>query len=43
VTSRSSNDFLVEAKCDVDGDGIPSYFTATKSINTTMNTPADVY
>jgi hypothetical protein len=43
VTSRSSTDFLVEAKCDVDGDGIPSYFTATKSINTTMNTPADVY
>lgn len=43
VTSRGSTDFLIEARCDVDGDGVPSRFTATKSINTTMVTPANVY
>ena len=43
VTSRGRTDFLVEAMCDVDGDGTPSYFTATKSVNTTRVTPEHLY
>jgi type IV pilus assembly protein PilA len=43
VTSKSSTDFLVMGICDVDGDGVPTNFTATKSINTTMNTGASIY
>lgn len=43
VTSKSSTDFLVSGICDVDGDGTNASFTATKSINTTMNTGATTY
>jgi len=43
VVSTSSTDFLITGICDVDGDGIYATFTATKSINTTMVTPANVY
>ena len=43
VTSKSSTDFLVTGICDVDGDGTQASFTATKSINTTMNTGATTY
>jgi type IV pilus assembly protein PilA len=43
VLSRSSTDFIVTGICDVDGDGTQARFTATKSINTTMNTGATTY
>jgi len=43
VLSTSSTDFLVTGMIDADGDGNPAVFTATKSINTTMVTPAGVY
>jgi type IV pilus assembly protein PilA len=43
VTSKSTTDFLVTGICDVDGDGTNATFTATKSINTTMNTGATTY
>ncbi len=43
VTSKSTTDFLVTGICDVDGDGTQASFTATKSINTTMNTGATAY
>jgi hypothetical protein len=43
VTSKGPTDFRVTGICDVDGDGSQAQFTATKSINTTMNTGASVY
>jgi type IV pilus assembly protein PilA len=43
VVSRGSMDFRVTGICDVDGDGSQAQFTATKSINTTMNTGATIY
>ena len=43
VTSKSSTDFLVTGDCDVDNDDDNSSFTATKSINTKMNTGPSVY
>jgi len=43
VTSKSSTDFLVTGICDVDGDSSNANFTATKSINTTMNSGQNVY
>ena len=43
VTSKSSTDFLVTGICDVDGDGTQASFTATKSVNTSMNTGATTY
>ena len=43
VTSKSSTDFLVTGDCDVDNDDSNATFTATKSINTKMNTGASIY
>jgi len=43
VTSKSSTDFLVTGECDVDDDDTHANFTATKSINTKMNTGASIY
>jgi len=43
VASKSTTDFLVTGQCDVDNDDDNSIFTATKSINTKMNTGASVY
>jgi hypothetical protein len=34
---------LVTGICDVDGDGTTAQYTATKSINATVNTANDVY
>ncbi len=36
-------DFIVTGMIDVDGDGNPAIYTATKSINTVMVTPNSVY
>ena len=38
-----SDDFIVHGWSDVDGDGVPSHYTATKSIDTVMVTPDSVY
>ena len=43
VTTTSSTDFTVTGECDVDGDDANSSWTATKSINATMNTGNDTY
>jgi type IV pilus assembly protein PilA len=43
VESSSSTDFEVTGECDVDNDDTESTFTATKSINTVMNTGASDY
>ncbi len=43
VASTSSTDFTVTGECDVDGDATKSSWTATKSINATMNTNNDTY
>ena len=43
VTSKSTTDFLVTGECDVDNDDTEASFTATKSINTKMNTGPSVY
>ena len=43
IVSTSSTDFLVTGIADVDGDGNQSNFTATKSINTIMNSTNDTY
>lgn len=39
----AGGDFTVNGDCDVDGDGNQANFTATKSINATQTTAADVY
>ena len=36
-------DFVVHGLCDVDEDGDPAHYTATKSINATLITPMDTY
>ena len=36
-------DFIVHGWIDVDGDGFPAHYTATKSVNAMMVTPNDVY
>ena len=41
--SGSSGDFNVNGQGDIDGDGTPSVYTATKSINTVQNTANDTY
>jgi len=43
VVTTSTTDFMVYCIMDVDGDGQRSTFTATKTINVTMNTRNDVY
>lgn len=43
TTGTGSGDFIVQGESDVDGDSSASNFTATKSINATQNTAADVY
>jgi len=43
VESTSTTDFLVTGKSDVDGDTQETEFTATKSINATMNSGNDTY
>ena len=43
VSSKSSTNFLVSGECDVDNDDDHSTWTATKSINTKMNTGASIY
>lgn len=41
--STAGGDFTVTGICDVDGDAVPASYTATKSINATLNTASDVY
>ncbi len=36
-------DFVVHGMCDIDRDGIPAHYTATKSINATMVTDVRTY
>ena len=45
TTSNTVNgsDFTVHGISDVDGDGVQAHYTATKSINSTLITPPDVY
>lgn len=43
VESTSTTDFLVTGECDVDNDDTHATFTATKSLNTKMNTGATAY
>ena len=43
ASSTPGGDFLVTGICDVDGDGTTAQYTATKSINATVNTANDVY
>ena len=43
VESSSTTDFEVTGECDVDNDDNEASFTATKSINTVMNTGASEY
>jgi type IV pilus assembly protein PilA len=43
VSSKSTTNFIVTGECDVDNDDSNAQFTATKSINWTMNTGAKVY
>jgi type IV pilus assembly protein PilA len=43
VASTGSTDFLVTGISDVDGDLAKSSWTATKTLNVTMNTRNDVY
>ena len=43
VVSTNSTDFLVTGISDVDGDNAKSSWTATKTLNVTMNTRNDVY
>ncbi|HJN72852.1 MAG TPA: hypothetical protein QGF58_02860 [Myxococcota bacterium] len=35
--------FVVHGMIDLDRDGVPAHYTATKSMNATMLTPTDVY
>jgi type IV pilus assembly protein PilA len=43
IESTSTTDFRVTGIADVDGDGVQSQFTATKSINAVMVTGNDTY
>ena len=43
VVSTSTTDFLVTGITDVDGEGTKASYTATKTLNVTMNTRNDVY
>ena len=43
VIVTSQTDFRVVGISDVDGDGVYSSWTATKTLNVTMNTPGDIY
>lgn len=37
------NDFIVTGTCDVDAEGGPAIYTATKTINATQNTANNIY
>jgi len=41
--TNRGRDFIVHGNCDVDGDGIPAHYTATKSIPATLVTDRHVY
>jgi hypothetical protein len=43
VVTDGGTDFEVHALCDVDGDGVPSHFMATKTTRTSMETKNTVY
>ncbi|MFT5584968.1 MAG: type IV pilus assembly protein PilA [Cognaticolwellia sp.] len=43
ASSTPGGDFLVTGVCDVDGDSTTAQYTATKSVNATVNTANDVY
>jgi len=43
VVSTSTTDFVVTGISDIDGDSSNATYTATKTINVTMNTRNDVY
>ena len=43
VVSLSSTDVQITGQCDVDGDGAPAIYTATKSIAATPTTMGGVY
>ena len=42
-STTPGGDFEVTGRIDCDGDGVEAIYTATKSINATLTTPADVY
>lgn len=42
-TVTPGGDFEVTGRIDCDGDGVEAIYTASKSINTTLKTPTDVY
>jgi type IV pilus assembly protein PilA len=42
-TGNGSGDFIVTGQGDIDGDGVLSSYTATKSINTTFQNANDTY
>ena len=42
-SSTPGGDFVVTGQADVDGDGVISEYTATKSVNTTFNNQNDTY
>ena len=41
--TTSSTDFMIGGLCDVDGDGSPAVYSASKTINATMRTPNNNY
>ncbi len=41
--ARAGADFTVHGYGDIDGDGRPSHYTATKSVNTLMVTDRDIF
>jgi type IV pilus assembly protein PilA len=43
IVMTSTTDFNAYGECDVDGDGSPAYYTATKTLNATMRTPNNNY
>ena len=43
ASATPGGDFLVTGVCDVDGDATTAEYTATKSINATVNTANDEY
>jgi type II secretory pathway pseudopilin PulG len=43
VATDGGRDFEAIARCDLDGDGQPSVYAATKELSPTMQTPNNVY
>ena len=43
TTTSGSSDFTVTGTADIDGDGVQSEYTATKSVNTVFSNNNDTY